>query len=352
MNPTINNTKEKDANIRDSHQIQKQKQEYIQVKFQWKKHYWLAKFNVFSYTEFDAILTKVTFNPSQHETETRCKRLKDFLEQSVQKSFHKIESTNVALPEEILNICSIMYFLTNIHKQKKWKYLTKILENPNFEYKQEMSIQDALSTIKHTDFVEFFKLPCIISDPAIKSFVDVFVTWKDYKIRCAVNGLTYTSFEKIVKNTVNDFENTLVLCMHKSMLKKEPLNVMEQNVIFYCKTNENLLQDFFNHYTLTGDVDKPILLRMFCYLYFITRRCKDPKWKFLQFLSNKCSFVYRVPTYCAFCNQHSDLNRKRCAGCKFSKIYYCSSDCQHQHWHEHKLLCESRAKSNVSNDVD
>ena len=41
---------------------------------------------------------------------------------------------------------------------------------------------------------------------------------------------------------------------------------------------------------------------------------------------------------CVACKKKFEQNKKRCSACK--KVYYCSVECQRNHWGEHKKICK------------
>eukprot|EP01127_Copromyxa_protea_P021831 TRINITY_DN7613_c0_g1_i1.p1 TRINITY_DN7613_c0_g1~~TRINITY_DN7613_c0_g1_i1.p1 ORF type:complete len:213 (+),score=32.97 TRINITY_DN7613_c0_g1_i1:1-639(+) len=55
--------------------------------------------------------------------------------------------------------------------------------------------------------------------------------------------------------------------------------------------------------------------------------------------SDKDILFRDVPEVCSVCDKASTTGSlKRCAACRF--FYYCSVDCQRQHWQEHKPQCK------------
>jgi hypothetical protein len=90
-----------------------------------------------------------------------------------------------------------------------------------------------------------------------------------------------------------------------------------------------------------------------CCLHFISKMYDiKTKWCFFYpYIENtEFSFVKKnTKSICSNCYLPSETKFKVCSGCKSQKVFYCSVDCQNQHWSEHKKHCEKIETQNTQN---
>jgi hypothetical protein len=345
--------------------------QYIQVKFHWNNEYWICQFNFnnvtideFQRTAFDlSFIEEFKEFTSSRNSITGCKKIKHILEEDFLNAFTKGVTDPIEHFNDLLMALSFVRFFTVMRSNSKWKILSTIVENPEFQCQGYTMINDG-KILGRTLFCELYKVkPDVYSICDSFKNIDVFMHWKNDKLHIPINSIDYQLFhirvstdvikkinfyikDKNNKNNTNNKNN-------KNNKKNTTTDSVFEAQKEFCEVHNKAVDTFIDIYKSQGKYSIDMLI-VFGYVYFCSNYIRSKhEWFSLKEFTYPCSIIYRERTYCSFCQKPSDENRKKCSGCKSTKVFYCSSDCQKQHWPEHKKQCQnSKPNSSQLNEVD
>lgn len=187
-----------------------------------------------------------------------------------------------------------------------------------------------------------------------KHFLEIQFRWNKIDYCIKTQCLDYNSLVDFLNEyemfffNPDEIYNSSTELISLSQLKQLP--AYKQKI--YCDATFQTFQEKVNLF-VNQTINKRLLTTKdaylaICYLHFISKMY-DPKakcWCFYPYFENtKLSFVQKdTKSVCTFCHVPSETKFKLCGSCKSKKVYYCSIECQHQHWPEHKQHCE---KANI-----
>jgi len=117
---------------------------------------------------------------------------------------------------------------------------------------------------------------------------------------------------------------------------------------FHDKPGLNKLETVYKSNTNTKLFSKPPHLKNIISMLKKGRSTKSIIKRFPEMKIKTCAasgqikghFDYlkqeKSPPQCAHCQKH-DMNLQRCSRCR--QVFYCNTQCQKQHWHQHKPTC-------------
>lgn len=153
------------------------------------------------------------------------------------------------------------------------------------------------------------------------------------------------------------FTSTM-LFIHPDDLKKEEYGFIsltelekfpEEKRLSSCIATFKMMEEVVDTYVFHKIIEKLSVspkddFLVLFFLNFITQMYKGKVKQifFYPFIDNtELSFVKKIAkSTCIECGVPSNTKFQKCSGCKTTKMYYCSSECQKKHWPIHKHFCE------------
>lgn len=164
-----------------------------------------------------------------------------------------------------------------------------------------------IETIVYSPLLKSPQEPAYIN----KQHAVVAVGWRGRFYNLFINKWTLETLEIITANFTDDFKRP-----------KYSIKVVEKIV-------DNFLQKVKN----CEQLDERETLLAFTELSFLSR--------FHPICGVSFKLTKRKKTcLCAGCGFVADYKLQKCSGCKTKKVYYCSKECQKQHWSFHKSDCK------------
>jgi len=147
-------------------------------------------------------------------------------------------------------------------------------------------------------------------------------------------------------NSVNSDDQELI-----SMKEFEKLPVEQQ--IVSCDETFRIIQlciDTFVFQVMNQAIIESLeTYSTLCLIHFVTKMYDiQTKWCFFNPMIENTEFSFvqkKTKSICSNCLLPSETKFQKCSKCIQNKVYYCSKECQKQHWNEHKSVCENKSKS-------
>jgi hypothetical protein len=309
--------------------------DFVEVEFTWNGEMNCFNFDFFTYEEFVSVVNYNPNIPVINGTKKSNKKVKKYLHDKVTTVLQTIQSTKDLSQVIVMDLFHITHFLTKFYESSCSELLVNIVPNPKFECRKKLFLYDINSRVQSKLISYSIKYPNK-SNVQVDSNkeLDIFMKWKESSVHSYINVMSYTKFQTVLANSQKEY--------HENYFDK--FTSTHQQTFIDITTA--LFDNFFKHYSPNVLVHIKLMIRMFCLMHFISHHPNKKIW-----LSN-VSFSYRLASCCAFCQKPSEKNRKKCSGCKSKKVFYCSIDCQKQHWPEHKQNCETFNSQNVIHCID